>query len=64
MAAATVRVPPMTAQTPVRKPEKVLVRSSRLMTFMGEMSCIIEKKRERVSFGKGGIRKRGFGGEE
>jgi hypothetical protein len=37
-AAATVNVPPITAQRPVRNPVNVLVRSSRLMTFMGEIS--------------------------
>jgi hypothetical protein len=36
--AATVNVPPMTAHIPTRKPEKVLSRVSRLMTFIGEMS--------------------------
>ena len=38
-AAATVKVPPTIAQRPARKPRKVLFFSSRLMTFMGEMSC-------------------------
>lgn len=38
MAAATVNVPPMTAQTPVRNPVKLFGRVSRLMTFIGEMS--------------------------
>lgn len=38
-AAATVSVPPTMAQRPATKPRKVLARSSRLMTFMGEMSC-------------------------
>lgn len=37
-AAATVNVPPMMAQSPVRNPAKVLLRSSLLITFMGEMS--------------------------
>lgn len=37
-AAATVNVPPITAQTPVRKPAKLFVFASRLMTFMGEIS--------------------------
>ncbi|KAB8299219.1 hypothetical protein EYC80_001312 [Monilinia laxa] len=37
-AAATVNVPPMMAQRPVKNPAKVLLRSSLLMTFIGEMS--------------------------
>lgn len=41
MAAATVSVPPITAQTPTRKPEKLFTRSSLLMTFMGEISGTI-----------------------
>lgn len=40
MAAATVSVPPITAHTPTRNDEKLLLRASRLMTFMGEMSCL------------------------
>ena len=38
IAAATVRVPPITANTPVKNPDKVFVRSSRLITFIGDMS--------------------------
>lgn len=38
IAAATVKVPPMTAQTPVRNPANVFVRSSLLITFIGDMS--------------------------
>lgn len=53
MAAATVSVPPITAQTPTRKPEKLLLRASRLMTFIGEMSCkssqLMEQRRGRSS---------------
>lgn len=37
-AAATVRVPPITAQSPVRNPAKLLLCSSRLITFIGDMS--------------------------
>lgn len=37
-AAATVKVPPTIAQSPDKKPRNVLARSSRLMTFMGEIS--------------------------
>ena len=40
-AAATVSVPPTTAQKPTRKPEKDFARCSRLMTFIGEMSCTV-----------------------
>jgi len=39
-AAATVKVPPTIAQSPVRKPVRVLDRSSRLMTFIGEISYV------------------------
>lgn len=38
MAAATVKVPPRMAHRPVKKPAKVFVRTSRLMTFIGEIS--------------------------
>jgi hypothetical protein len=38
IAAATVNVPPITAQTPVKKPANDFVLSSRLMTFIGEIS--------------------------
>lgn len=41
MAAATVRVPPITANTPVKNPDKVFVRSSRLITFIGDMSYLL-----------------------
>ena len=40
-AAATVKVPPMIAQRPATKPVKVFARSSRLMTFMGDISWYV-----------------------
>lgn len=40
IAAATVSVPPITAQTPTRNDEKLLLRASRLITFMGEISYL------------------------
>jgi hypothetical protein len=37
-AAATVKVPPTMAHNPVKNPASVFVLSSRLMTFIGEIS--------------------------
>ena len=38
IAAATVNVPPITAQTPVKNPANDFGLSSRLITFIGDMS--------------------------
>lgn len=43
-AAATVRVPPTMAHSPVRNPARDLVLSSRLMIFMGEISCNCQRQ--------------------